>query len=608
MADRAAGSFDVEVEKSHFITMRDGVRLSTDLYFPVNGPHQLPAIVIRTPYGKTRERQAIDADLFASHGYAVAIQDVRGRFESEGTFESAFNEREDGYDTLSWIASQPWSTGKIGTYGCSYLGLVQTLLAATRHPNHRAAIIQAPGGLISEQERCYNSAGYENGVLEFASSLGWVVNNIGTRQRPVLSADLDRDAYLALAERFSVVDLSAQLDLTTVIHDLPIRSLALDLGGPAIQYPIWEFWLTTPFFSDAMRASGRIFDEDRFDVPAIHVNSWFDYGVRDTLGYFKLFREHAVSRQAADHQYLIVSPTTHCGSEAACEHTIVGGRNFGDARLDYWRIYLDWFDYWLKDVTNSITQMPKVQLYQMGTNQWHSHDQWPVPGTSVTTLYLTSQGRANSRFGDGVLTITEPELNAADTFTYDPATPVPTVGGPFHDETTVSAGPRDQSAVEVRHDVLVFTTEPLETALSILGACEAALYVSSSARDTDITIKLVEVLPDGTAWNIVDSIMRVRYREGIDTEVFMEPDHVYEVRVPLQPTSMYVKAGHRIRLEISSSNFPRFERNLNTGGRNWDETEWVVARNTIHHGPAHSSRLVLPVMPGPEGRESWARS
>jgi hypothetical protein len=301
-----------------------------------------------------------------------------------------------------------------------------------------------------------------------------------------------------------------------------------------------------------------------------------------------------ISDQARTHQYLIISPTEHCRSEDATDRTSVGRRCVGDARLDYWGVYLDWFDYWLKGIDNGVLAMPKVQLYLIGRNAWRSYDGWPL-GTHVA-WYLDSDGRANSRYGDGRLSLDPPDEDHADAYLYDPSYPVQSTAVPSG--AGIDAVISDQSEVELRQDVLVYTSEPLDGPLAVIGAVEVVLYVSSSAKDTDFTAKLVEVLPDGTAWNLADSIIRARYREGLDREVLMEPGETYELRFDLPPVGVEIQVGHRLRLEVSSSNFPHFERNLNTGGRNWDEVSWVVAENAVHHGPSHRSHILLPAVEG----------
>ena len=283
----------------------------------------------------------------------------------------------------------------------------------------------------------------------------------------------------------------------------------------------------------------------------------------------------------------------------AGKKTIVGERDLGDARKEFWRIYVDWFDHWLRGTDNGITEMPHVQYYLMGKNEWRNAQEWPLPETRFTDYYLHSDGQANSRFGTGRLSAEPPEHESLDNYVYDPATPVPSLGGPVCCTGTpdAAAGAFDQREVEMRHDVLVYSTPPLEEGVEVTGPIEAVLYVSSSAKDTDFTAKLVDVYPDGTAYNVQEGILRARYREGLDRKVWMQPGEVYELRLDVHATSNYFGPGHRIRLQVSSSNFPRFDRNLNTGGNNYDETEWQIAQNTVHHSERYPSRIVLPVIP-----------
>jgi putative CocE/NonD family hydrolase len=319
--------------------------------------------------------------------------------------------------------------------------------------------------------------------------------------------------------------------------------------------------------------------------------------VDETIYEFNYFRESSVSETSANNQFLIVSGTTHCGFERATEHTKVGERYVGDARLDYQNIYIKWFEYWLKGIDNGITDMPKVRYYTMGRNEWQTADVWPVPEIKYTKYFLHSDGRANSRNGDGSLSLQEPKNEPSDTFIYDPGQPVPSVGGQRGTSYGTPAGAIDQAPVELRNDVLVYTSPVLKEDTEVTGPIAVVLYVSSSAKDTDFTSKLVDVYPDGKAYNIQQGIFRARYREGFTKKVWMEKGGVYKVQIDLDATSNVFKKGHRIRVQVSSSDFPLFERNLNTGGNNYDETEWVIAENTIHHSKDYPSHIVLPIIP-----------
>jgi putative CocE/NonD family hydrolase len=594
--DKAEPKYEVRLEKSVMVPMRDGVKLSTDLYFPEEAEEPLPTVLIRTPYNKKPgRREGSPTWFFAGQGYVVAVQDKRGKFESEGEYVVSGGDDRDGYDTVDWLAKQTWSNGKVGTYGCSYLGDVQIFQATLRNPHLAAMIPQASGSSIGSAGERYTYFGVRmGGALELAGGVGWF-RQYGSKLYYRPPANTPHSELVETAEYFNPAPVLPEIDYKEIWWSLPVIDMMKKAGAPPTDWePYYSLEPTDPWWDQF----AYLTDEDRFDVPALFVNSWYDFGIADTLYQFGLFRRNAESARARDNQFVIISPTAHCASERATEKTIVGARDLGDARLDYWNIYLNWFDHWLKGIPNGVTSMPKVQYYVMGRNVWQSADSWPVPGTELTTYYLHSAGDANSRFGSGTLTPDPPGNEPSDRYTYDPATPVPSVGGPLCCTGTpdAPAGAFDQSGVEMRNDVLVFTTPELDEGIEVTGPLQAVLYVSSSARDTDFTVKLVDVYPDGTAFNVQEGILRARYREGFDKKVWMEPDGVYEVRIDLQATSNYFGPGHRVRLEVSSSNFPRFDRNLNTGGNNYDETEWVVARNTVHHSRRYPSHLVLPVV------------
>ena len=526
--------------------------------------------------------------MFAGQGYILILQDVRGRFESEGDYLVSAADRKDGYDTVEWISKQPWSNGKVGTFGCSYPGENQFQLAAMRHPYHTVVLPTAAGGV----NRYFGL--YQGGAFELVTGFGWFMNN-GSKyflRPPEHATENFRARYGHL---FSTRPERPEIDVDAV-RTLPTIDLLKNAGGPPSDFedfvshgPGHPYW-------DKL---GYIKKTDRFNVPGLHVNSWYDLGVKDTLQLFNLMRTNAESKLAADNQFVIISPTDHCQSERATENTIIGERDMGDARYDYWNTYLKWFDYWLKGDDNGITDIPKVQLYVMGKNEWRGEDEWPLARTRFTPYYLHSSGGANSLFGNGVLNTTRAQDEHADTFTYAPGYPVPSVGGPICcvGNPDATAGAYDQSEVELRNDVLVYTTPALKKGIEITGPIEAILFVSSDARDTDFTAKLVDVYPDGTAYNIQEGILRMRYREGYDKKLDMKADRVYEIRIDMQATSNYFHPGHKIRLEISSSNFPRFDRNLNTGGNNFDESEWVIAKNRVYHSKQYPSHILLPVIP-----------
>jgi putative CocE/NonD family hydrolase len=591
--------FEIRLEKSVMVPMRDGVRLSTDFYFPKGSSKDLPVILIRTPYNKNEFRdrkQRPQAYKFASQGFVVAIQDCRGKFESEGIYSPpAGQEAEDGYDAVDWFAKQPWSNGKIGTFGCSYPAEVQAAQAPLRHPNLKCMIPQCGPMIGAANGRYRYWSGFKGGVLDLAASISWYFR-AASKYSFKPPAGLSDDEVRKIRHLFDPGPTNfPDVDFEKLNWHLPLVDIMKKAGSPPND---WEKLITTdfgdPWWHDVM---GYYDGTEKIDVPALHMSCWYDPSVDETIYEFNYFRENSVSEISANNQFLIVSPTTHCGFERATEHTTVGERDVGDARLDYWDIYIKWFAHWLKGVDNGITDMPKVRYYTMGRNEWRSAHIWPVPEIVYTKYYLHSQGRANSRNGDGQLSMEMPGNESADSFIYDPGNPVPSVGGQRGTSYGTPAGAIDQAPVELRNDVLVYTSPVLKKDIEVTGPIAVVLYVSSSAKDTDFTSKLVDVYPDGTAYNIQQGIFRARYREGFTKKVWMERGETYKVQINLDATSNTFKKGHRIRVQVSSSDFPLFERNLNTGGNNYDETEWVVAENTIHHSREFPSHILLPIIP-----------
>lgn len=565
---------DVEVTRDIMIPMRDGVRLAADLYRPVGAGEPLPVLLIRTPYDK--ENEASGARWFARRGYAVLAQDVRGKHGSEGEFTVQARASEDGYDTVDWAARRPWSNGRIGSYGCSYPGEVQYLLAKTRHPAHRAMVAMAGGGAVGPAGRYYRNFGaYRGGTFGLAAALGWFSRN-GAK-----------------------TDSAAALDSTNyseILRTLPVVDMPEKAGMPPTDF---EDFATHPPADPYWDKMGYLRDSDRFATPALHVNSWFDFAAEETLYTFNLMRRNAETTEARGNQFAIIAPGTHCDMFDATEHTLVGERDVGDARLPWPRLFLDWFDHWLKGEENGVTEMPRVRYFTIGAGGWHSAPSWPPPGMERVPYYL---GPGEASRGDrvdrsGVLSADKPLRAATASFAYDPGDPFPSLGGAFccTGNPDDQAGMVDQTALESRSDLLVYTSPPLKEPLTIAGPIRAVLHLSSDAPDTDVFVKLLDVVPEGPVWNVASGILRMRYREGMDRRVWMEPDSVYEAEIRLGSRAYRFPAGHRIRLYVTSSNFPMRNRNLNTGGDNATETDWMRAVNTFHYGPSAPSRVVLPV-------------
>ncbi len=588
--------YNVIVEKSMMIGMPDGIELSTDLYFPEDYKGKLPSILIRTPYGKTESGLMIGvAELLSGQGYVVAFQDVRGRFESEGLFIPSNGDADDGYNTIDWLSKQKWSNGKVGMIGCSYAGDAQLLTAQRLHPALKAIIPQAAGSVIGSLGGDYKYFGVRlGGTIELAQGLAWFYDS-GSKVFYKPSNDLTREEFLSVSKYFRTDPKLPKANYNELWWHLPVNDIMNKAGIPNLTD--FNKITTTPVTDPWWDQFYYMTENYKSDVPALHVNSWYDFGSRETIITYEHMRDNSESKMARENQFMIMSPSTHCMSESVSEKTVVGERELGDARYGFIEIYLNWFEYWLKGDEKGVYDMPKIQYYLMGKNEWKSANEWPIPGTEVKKYYLNSKGSANSLHGDGILSLVPPAIKSSDSFVYDPADPVPTKGGPVCCTGKNSpAGSFDQREIETRNDVLVYTSEPLKKGIEVTGKLNVVFYVSSSAKDTDFTAKLIDVYPDGRAYNIEEGILRARYREGQDKEVWMEQDKVYEVHVDMDATSNYFGPGHRIRLEVSSSNFPRFDRNLNTGGNNYDEVEWIKATNTIYHTKIYPSHLLLPVV------------
>jgi hypothetical protein len=582
------------VESSVMVPMRDGSVLSTDLHFPVEGQGPWPVVLLRTAYGKNDvfDNDKLLPRLIAA-GFVVAIQDVRGRYESTGRFQPGRNNRVDGYDTVTWLTQQKWSSGKVGSAGCSFLGEMQLTLAAARHPKHAAAFPMAAASGYYTPGRAWMS--FDGGVFEFAQTAGWFFNSGGEIYYGppdwVDRGEWFRSPAAKLFRQAPTIDQSGYGDM---LASLPIADALEGRGLPPNEYRLFA---TSEPDSEYFRSMDFATQSDRFDVPAVFVDAWYDYGVAETLQLFELFQKNAVSRRAAANQFLILAPSTHCSYGNATANTVIGERPLGDARIDLDGLQLRWFDYWLKGNGEAFSGIPRVQYYLMGRNEWRQADAWPIPGTKQVSWYLGSGGNANTRLGDGRLALQSSRGQVVDRFVYDPASPVPTLGG----QTCCTGlekgeGAYDQSGNELRRDILVYTSDALAEGIEVTGTLEVVLYVESSAPDTDFTAKLVDVYPDGRAFNVQDGALRMRYREGFSRSLLMKPGEVYEIHLDLHATSNYFDKGHRLRLEISSSNFPRWDRNLNTGGRNFDEHVWAVANNLVYHGPRYPSRIILPVV------------
>ena len=581
------------------VPMRDGVRLATDVYYPKDQDGPFPVVLVKTPYNfnEIRGSSLQWAVEFVKHGYAFVVQNERGRYYSEGEWEILGNPRTDGYDSLSWLAEQPWSNGNVGTLGCSSTAEWQMSLAAQNHPAHKAMIPMAAGAGIGKVGEFFEQGNwYKGGVHQTLFSV-WLY---GVQQdiRPTFPAELTQEQRQRLRKLYDLAPDMPDVDWKKKLNELPATSW-LDSAG-ANAGPALELMMRLPN-DPAWYEGGLYHDSEDFGVPAFWFNSWFDVSQGPNLALFNHVRNNASDPEVRNGQFVVVAPTLHCGffRTPEDEDLIVGELNVGDATFPYYEHIFGFFDHYLKEEDNNFLQTtPRVQYYTMGKNQWNSSAQWPPETEVAVTFYLDSSGRANSLFGDGVLSTERPLSANSDSFTYDPMNPIPALGGNVCCNGGASLGGSfDQRGIEARADVLVYTSEPLTEDTEVTGTIRSTLFISSDVKDTDFTIKLVDVHPDGTAYNIDDTIQRTRFREGYDREVFMKPGEVYEINMSPLSTSYEFKAGHRIRIEVSSSKFPQYMRNLNTGGNNVDETEAVVAHNVVHHSTEFSSRITLPIVP-----------
>ena len=583
------------VEKKLMVPMRDRVGLATDLYRPKDHDGALPTLFWRTPYNfnKLSGMTLQFAHEAVAHGYAFVIQNERGKFFSEGEWEILGLPRTDGYDALDWISDQSWPNGKVGTIGCSSSAEWQMALAAMDHPAHAAMVPMAPGAGIGKVGEFWEQGNWYRGGSEQMFYLTWLYG-VQNTQRPLLPEGLEREDVVRLSKYFDLAPEMPKIDWKKKLHTLPLSTAMEKAEGPRGIFS--EFIKRKP--NDPKWNRGGLWqDRDGFGVPALWLFSWYDISTAPNLAMVDHIRQTASDAEVRANQYVIMAPLPHCAFFRSSSPLTLGEREVSNIEFPYEEQIFDWFDLWLKGTKNGFLEnTPKLQYFTFGVDRWRSAAAWPPGGSEKLTLYLSSDGKANSLFGDGALTADPPTREAADRFTYNPTVPVPSLGGGICCiGGAVDAGAFDQRSVEARADVLVYTSEPFSENLEVTGTVEVILYVSSDARDTDFTAKLIDVFPDGRAYNLDETIQRARYREGYDKEVFMEVGQVYQVKLSSMVTSNVFQKGHRIRLDVSSSNFPRFARNLNTGGPNYNESEPTTARNAVHHSKVHPSRIVLTV-------------
>ncbi len=576
LALRAApAEFDSYVATEVMVPMRDGVKLATDVYRPAHAGKvvegRFPVLMYRTPYNKASQKGA--AAYFAQHGYIVAAQDCRGRFRSEGEFDAFINERKDGYDAIEWAGTQSWSNGKVGTIGGSYLGWDQ-YHAAMYHPPHLAAMFALVGGA-----NFYDEYGYPGGAPNLGWPL-WILNSASTSpeaaKNPATAAAVNHarqnpEAWLAEPPR-----RRAEL-----FKDFPFhKKMYQDFyDHPALD----NYWKQKGFYTAGNYKLMK-------DVPIYFLTGWYDYFSAGVLEDFA-----ALARLQKTPKKLLVGPWPHGTGRSTC-----GDAFYGEpAAIDQNALALDWFDHWLKGRELRLVGPEPVRLFRMGGGagsrasgklthggQWRTASSWPVREAQPAKYYIHAGGALN------------PSLAMKDkpsTFVYDPARPVPTVGGRYSN-AQVNGCAQDQGPANPRPDVLSFSTAPLESAVDLTGKVRSTLWISSDAVDTDFTAKLMDVYPNGYALILANGRVRTRYREGFEAPKLMKPGAVYKVTVDLGSTSNVFQSGHRIRLDISSSNYPEFESNPNTGEPAGAWTHRVKARNTVYHDALRYSYVELPLI------------
>lgn len=548
----SAASVSVTVK----VVMRDGIGLSTNLFRPA-GSVKVPTILIRTPYNKGKGIAA-GYRLFLQNGYAVVVQDVRGRYESDGIFAPHDQEEPDGEDTLEWIAKQSWSDGQVGMVGGSYLGIVQWKLALRNNP-HLKAIFPIVSGNDDYRDRFYS----RGGAVKLGNRLSWMAANLRAQG-------------------------SAPVDFSTYVRTLPLRVADMAATGqisklyyqPVLDHPTYdEFW---------KKRSVREHLE-KMKIPVFSVGGWYDNFVEGDLEAFSLLRK------AGKNAYAAIGPWPHSMS------TTFEGVSFGsESSLPISKLQLDWFNHWMK--TPNQTKLfpgPHLRLFVMGRNRWRGEPEWPVKSARPTSFYLSSKKAANTLEGGGRLTYRTPMVDHLDSFDYDPSSPVPTLGGAVCCTPAIFPwGPKDQRTVERRQDVLVYSSDILEKEMEVTGPVTVILYATSTALDTDFTAKLVDVFPNGMARNLCDGILRMRYRDSLSKPELAKPGKIYKLVIEAGVTSNVFLPGHRIRIEVSSSNFPRFDRNLNTGGSIADDDKMQIAHQTVHYGRNYPSKVLLSVVSG----------
>jgi putative CocE/NonD family hydrolase len=594
------------VYRKVMVPMRDGTRMQADIYRPKDNTTQYPTIFSRTPYnfnwwdvrlGAPRDMSTVlDA---VKRGYAYVIMNERGRFFSEGNYDILGAPTSDGEDAIKAITSQPWSNGKVGAIGCSSTAEWQMAVAAREVPGFTTMVAQGYGAGVGRVGPYYEQGNWYRGGAVQMLFIAWLFSQ-QNQVRPMFDPKTSQEDLIRASKSFDLSQQAPPVDWSKALRHLPTMDIFKAVDGPRgifadeMPVPTGGAMIKRTPNDPAWYKGGLWHDNMRVNIPGFYFMSWYDVSTGPNLAMYNHIRRTA-SPDIADKQYAVIAPVLHCSYTRATENTVVGQRSMGDARLDYSKMTYDWFDYFLKGEKNDVLKMPKVQYFTMGSNKWQASESWPPKGAEPMKFFLSSGGKANSLNGDGKLTTEPPATDMPDRFRYDPMDPVPSYGGNVCcTGNAIQGGSFDQSKMEERQDILVYSTDVLKEGFELSGPIDVTLYVSSDAKDTDFTVKLIDVDENGKAWNLDETIQRMRYRDGYDKPLaWMEPGKVYKVKFQPMNTSNYFAPGHRLRIEISSSNFPRFDRNMNTGGNNYDEAKGVVANNAVHHSKQYPAEIVI---------------
>lgn len=609
------------IDRKVMVPMRDGVRMAADIYRPKDASKQYPIIFSRTPYNfnywdvRTGTYRDLSMELDAvKRGYVLVEMNERGHFFSEGNYDILGAPLTDADDQFTWMSAQPWSSGKIGLIGCSSTAEWQLAAASLGNKALTTIIPQSFGAGVGKVGP-YNEQGnwYRGGAVQMLF-IDWLYGQ-QNQVRPSFPKDTPQSDLIKASKLFDLNPAMPPVDWAKAFEHLPEQEIISAIGGPVGIFSDKMSNTTgggmiqrTPA-SPAWRKGG-IWNSDTqpINVPGFWFMTWYDVSTGPNLAAYNFVRSTARG-EVKDQQYAVIAPTLHCGYKRATEDTIVGERSMGDARLDYDDLTYAWFDHFLKGEDNGFLQkQSKVTYFTMGSNKWQHANTWPPEGAKPVTLTLASAGHANTLHGDGKLIFhiavpvkrSVPTPDLPDLFIYDPLHPTPSYGGNVCCAANTipgNGGALDQRKMEERPDILVYSSEPLTQGIELSGPITATLYVSSDVKDTDVTVKVLDVYPDGTAYNLDETIQRLRYRDGDDHLVWMEKDKVYKVTLTPMNTSNYFAPGHSIRIEVAGSNFPRFDRNLNTGGNNYDETTAVTAHTSIHHSTQYPSMLTISIVP-----------